>query len=175
MVTANFSPDGWRVVTASEDGTARLWNAINGEPLGEPMRHDAEVLGAQVSQDGQRIITVSVDGSARLWRADTGQLAAPPLRHADLVHWAAFSPDGHRAVPVLTAGGWPLLRRMALPGCGMSNRAINSWNCNTVVWWTASRSARMANGSPRLPGIQLPNFGMRPRGIHVERRSSTTL
>ena len=98
VAMADFSPDSWRVVTASEDGTARLWNALTGEPLGDPMRHEAEVLWAQFSSDGQRIVTASVDGSARIWRADTGQLAAPPLRHRDIVHFAAFSPDGQKVV-----------------------------------------------------------------------------
>ena len=98
LVMADFSPDSWRVVTASEDGTARLWNALTGEPLGDPMRHEAEVLWAQFSGDGRRIVTASVDGSARIWRADTGQLAAPPLRHRDVVHFATFSPDGQKVV-----------------------------------------------------------------------------
>jgi WD40 repeat protein len=98
LVTANFSPDSWRVVTASEDGTARLWNALTGEPLGEPMRHEAEVLWAQFSEDGQKIVTASVDGSAKIWAADTGRLLVPPLRHADIVHFAAFSADGRKVV-----------------------------------------------------------------------------
>jgi eukaryotic-like serine/threonine-protein kinase len=98
LVMANLSPDSWRVVTASEDGTARLWNALTGESLGDPMRHEAEVLWAQFSGDGQRIVTASVDGSARIWRADTSQLAAPPLRHGDIVHFATFSPDGQKVV-----------------------------------------------------------------------------
>jgi eukaryotic-like serine/threonine-protein kinase len=98
LVMANFSPDSWRVVTASEDGTARLWNALTGESLGDPMRHEAEVLWAQFSNDGQRIVTASMDGSARIWRVDTNQLAAPPLRHGDVVHFATFSPDGQKVV-----------------------------------------------------------------------------
>jgi WD40 repeat protein len=98
LVMANFSPDSWRIVTASEDGTAHLWNALTGESLGEPMRHEAEVLWAQFSGDGQRIVTASVDGSARIWRADTSQLTAPPLQHGDIVHFATFSPDGQKVV-----------------------------------------------------------------------------
>ena len=38
--SAAFSPDGTRVVTASDDKTARVWDAATGKPLGEPMRHE---------------------------------------------------------------------------------------------------------------------------------------
>ena len=33
--TASFSPDGALVVTASIDGTARLWDAATGAPVGQ--------------------------------------------------------------------------------------------------------------------------------------------
>ena len=35
-----------RVVTASVDNTARLWDAGNGRPLCEPVKHKQEVLSA---------------------------------------------------------------------------------------------------------------------------------
>ena len=38
MLSAAFSPDGKRIVTASEDKTARLWDAETGKPIGEPRR-----------------------------------------------------------------------------------------------------------------------------------------
>ena len=62
---------GQRVVTASEDNTARLWDATNGKALGEPMRHGDKVTSAQFSPDGQRVVTVSYDKTARLWDAAT--------------------------------------------------------------------------------------------------------
>ena len=40
MRSAQFSPDGKRIVTASQDNTARVWDAQTGQPLTEPMKHD---------------------------------------------------------------------------------------------------------------------------------------
>src|ERR1019366_10666411 len=34
--SAQFSPDGQRILTASYDNTARVWNAQTGQPLTEP-------------------------------------------------------------------------------------------------------------------------------------------
>jgi WD40 repeat protein len=33
-----FSPEGDRVLTGSDDKTARLWDARSGKPLGKPLR-----------------------------------------------------------------------------------------------------------------------------------------
>ena len=66
LIRAQFSPDGQRVVTASEDNTARLWDAASGKPIGEPMKHEDAVISAQFSPDGQRVVTASggYDGAA---------------------------------------------------------------------------------------------------------------
>ena len=37
-MSAAFSPDGKRIVTASSDKTARVWDAETGKPIGEPLK-----------------------------------------------------------------------------------------------------------------------------------------
>ena len=95
---AAFSPDGKRIVTASLDKTARVWDAATGQPIGEPLKgHEDLVYSAAFSPDGKRIVTASWDKTARVW--DTGQPIGEPLRgHEGRVYSAAFSPDGKRVV-----------------------------------------------------------------------------
>ena len=69
--SARFSPDGQRVVTASADHTARLWDAATDKALSEPMKHAGAVYCAQFSADGQRVVTASRDKTARVWDIPT--------------------------------------------------------------------------------------------------------
>jgi hypothetical protein len=75
---AEFSPDGGRVVTASLDGAARVWDAATGRPVSEPLRHGGKVFHARFSPDGQRVLTASADGTARVWEVPAAPTPAPP-------------------------------------------------------------------------------------------------
>jgi WD40 repeat protein len=98
--SAEYSPDGRRVVTAASDGFARVWDLATGQTAIPPLRHAQEVTHATFSPDSRRVATSSRDGTARVWDAATGQEVAVPLRHGSCVNWVAFSSDGRR---VLTA------------------------------------------------------------------------
>jgi WD40 repeat protein len=96
--SAAFSPDGSRVVTASWDKTARVWDGRTGQPLMPELRHNGVVWSAAFSPDGSRIVTASADNTARIWDAKTGQPLTPALAHDGAVWSAAFSPDSSRVV-----------------------------------------------------------------------------
>ncbi len=94
VTAARFDEDSDKVVTASKDNTARIWDARTGRPVGEPLRHRAEVQNAVFSLDGIRVATTSWDGTARIWDAATGKPLSEPLKHFSKVRAVQFHPDG---------------------------------------------------------------------------------
>ena len=96
--SAAFSPDGKRVVTASSDTSARLWDAESGSEIAVLTGHTREVWHAGFSPDGRSVVTVSFDNSARLWDAEDGRQIAVLRGHTGAVWSADFSPDGRRVV-----------------------------------------------------------------------------
>jgi WD40 repeat protein len=55
--SAGFSPDGKRVVTASDDNTARVWDADSGKEIALLKGHYIGVSSAGFSPDGKRVVT----------------------------------------------------------------------------------------------------------------------
>ena len=96
MGFAEFSPSGEWVVTASADGTARVWEVSTGQPIGPPLQHARTVGHAVFSPDGRYVLTGSLDRTARIWDARTGEALTPPLTHDRGVGQVCFSPDGQR-------------------------------------------------------------------------------
>lgn len=70
VLQAQFSPDGHMVITACEDGRARIWNLADGKithcfvPSGD-VDHPIPVLTARFSHTGETVLTAS--GDVCLW------------------------------------------------------------------------------------------------------------
>jgi WD40 repeat protein/ABC-type dipeptide/oligopeptide/nickel transport system ATPase component len=94
--SVTFSPDGKRILTASRDCTARLWDWA-GPPLPSLSGHRNRVNMAAFSANGQAIITASQDHSACIWSL-SGTLLATLTGHTDWVYTAVLSQDGKHAV-----------------------------------------------------------------------------
>jgi WD40 repeat protein/TPR repeat protein len=98
VLFATYSPDGTRIVTASADKSARIWDARTGAQRAMLSGHTDRVFTAVYSPDGTRIVTGSRDKSARIWDARTGVQLAALLGHGNRVSSVAYSPDGTRIV-----------------------------------------------------------------------------
>jgi WD40 repeat protein len=97
---AAFSSDGMRLVTAGEDGSARLWNALDGRQLAVLRGHTAPVTRIALSRKGETLLTVSADRSVRLWDVADGPEVAGLRGHKGPVGALAVTEDGTRGITV---------------------------------------------------------------------------
>src|SRR5262249_30019052 len=86
VISAAFSPDGTRVVTASWDKTARVWDATTARLVSPLLEHQGGVRSAAFSPDGTRVVTTSDDRAARVWHL--------PLASGTLADWEASASRG---------------------------------------------------------------------------------
>jgi WD40 repeat protein len=98
VYVASFSPDGKRIVTASADKTARVWDAATGQLVATLSGHTGPVNDAAFSPDGTRVVTASQDNTARVWDSSSGNLLATLTGHTAEVRKASFSSDGAHVV-----------------------------------------------------------------------------
>ncbi|MBL7810815.1 MAG: caspase family protein [Bacteroidetes bacterium] len=96
-----FSPDNRRVLTASEDGTAKIWDVASGLLLADLKAHTQRLNIASFSPDGRKVLTASADGTARVWSTASGACLAT-LVHDSYVWDARWSHDGSK---IATASG----------------------------------------------------------------------
>ncbi|MBK8276619.1 MAG: hypothetical protein IPK92_12505 [Nitrospira sp.] len=109
---AQFSPNGTKVITASGDKVAHLWEVPSGNLLRTLTGHTGTVTDAQFSPDGTKLVTASGDNTARLWEVPSGNLLATLTGHTAFLSHAQFSPDGTKLV---TASGDNTARLWEVP------------------------------------------------------------
>jgi hypothetical protein len=139
VFSAAFSPDGKRIVTASRDKTARLWNAETGKSIGELQGHTDGVFSAAFSPDGNRIVTASWDKTARLWEvfANTQELVS----HAKRAMPRCLTAQQRKAF---------FLPLEPPPWC----IELEKWPYHTDVWKEWLRDTRAGKKNPPLPAAE---------------------
>jgi WD40 repeat protein len=108
----DVSPDGTRIATASDDGTAKVWDAATGTLIHSVTGSsgwlifpkivmaapcDLAALGATAFLPGGRLLTVSETGTLTVWDAATGKRVTGryiSVNHLDWLRAVTVSPDG---------------------------------------------------------------------------------
>jgi serine/threonine-protein kinase len=98
----SLMPDGRRLLSASHDGTLKMWDVATGKCLHTYEGHAAKVLGVAALADGRRFVSSAEDGAIWLWDAETEEVLTAYDRAPLPVLGLAVTRDGRRAV----AGTW---------------------------------------------------------------------
>ena len=91
LTSADFSPDGRRLLTCGIDRTARVWEIASGPGAASSLEHEGRVRFAAFSPDGSRIVT------RQPCRPGHGRVHVPPLGRDD-------GPSPSRALPGRSSG-----------------------------------------------------------------------
>ncbi|GFR44231.1 hypothetical protein Agub_g5422 [Astrephomene gubernaculifera] len=102
VTSAAFVGSSHRVVTASHDSTARLWDALKGRCLAVLAGHSGRLNRVSCDPGGSWAVTASDDFTARVWDCESGECKLVLEGHGGHVTDAAITRDGHK---VVTAAG----------------------------------------------------------------------
>jgi WD40 repeat protein len=131
------SRDGRFLATASQDGTARIWDASSGKQVTVLQGDGAPLAAVQFGPGDGLVLTVDNRGFVRVWDTGIGEpltvLQAPARGQADALGFTAAGQEVY-GVDVTTSSG--------------ASAQVTSV---TALTWDA-RSGRLLHGTP-LPGI----------------------
>jgi WD40 repeat protein len=140
LVSAELDRRVFWIVTAAQDGTARVWSTWTLRPVGEPMRHPdpqgrRTLYAAHFSPDGKRVVTAAGNRTAGVWNATTGEPIGAPFQHGGEVRSAELSPDGQR----LATASW--------------DGKVRIWDVPTGSQEDAARLADLAEAVADVQGL----------------------
>lgn len=137
--TVNFSPDGQSIVTASDDGTARLWQVNAGQAL---EGHTNFVGKGAFSPDGKQLATASSDGTTRVWDVSTRETLLTLPKPADASKGLTYSPDGKQILTLNNDG------------------TVQVWNAETGarLWQFQDRAAQIVSAAFTADGLRVAAF-----------------
>ena len=165
VTDTRWSPDGKTIVTGSLDGTAQVWDATTGRPIGHALRHAKGIARVAFDPRGERVVTASWDRTARIWDAKTGEPRTPPFANGLAVNTAFFNAAGTGVVTASWDGSvriWDASTGGPQAGvAGMTTELFATWAVfdpkgRFVVSSDAGHGVRLwnaATGEPIYPAL----------------------
>lgn len=167
VTRAAFSPKDTVIVTGSEDGSARSWDAVTGLPLRTLVANGSGPMrDVSFDRDGDTVLIASDDGTARWFGVAGGELLAVFDAHHGSVGSAAISPDGRTVVTAHNDGarlwdagaGRPVMT-LAVEGSGLPHATFARDGTNAVI----------VNGSNEVVVRDTASWSSRPTQQHEGR------
>ncbi len=93
-----ITADGGTIVSASWDGTLKVWDAASGDELMTLAGHSGIVFDCAISEDGVAVVSASGDKTLKIWDARTGAELMTLAGHTDDVDGCAMSADGSTVI-----------------------------------------------------------------------------
>lgn len=94
ILDVSFNATGSKLVTASADGTSRIYNTMTGACQAILIGHEAEISKVCFNPQGTKVLTASSDKVARLWEVETGDCLQMLEGHTDEIFSCAFNYEG---------------------------------------------------------------------------------
>lgn len=98
--SVSITQDGKRAISASRDGTLRIWDLDTGKCLDKLKGHTGWWMS--ITPDGKRAVSGSTNGTLRVWDLDAGKCLKTLEGHTGGVWSVSITPDGKRAVSAST-------------------------------------------------------------------------
>ena len=172
VYAVDVSPDGARIATASEDGTATIRDPATFETVLPGVRHGRRVWCARFGPDGELLYTAGDDRRVVAWDVATGRQRIVFAGHDAAVKWVAVAADGRQLATASadgTVGIWradagQLVRRLRGPGCEVARVAFSP-DGTRVVAVASDGSAHLWDVASGRPFPVLRGAGSRSHGL----------
>ena len=97
--SANFSPDGKRIVGGIVENSVKVWDATTGKKILTLEGETNDLYSAWFSSDGKRIVGHIDETTCKVWDSHTGKEICSFKEYLGWIHFISSSPDGkHIAV-----------------------------------------------------------------------------
>jgi hypothetical protein len=120
----DLSPDGARVVMATNDRVIRMADSSTGVTILEMRGHLGPIQSVEFSRDGDRIVTASSDQTVRIWDSRSGAELVKLTGHTNSVLHASFNQAGTQIVS------------------SSSDGTVRVWDATWAVAWRGDELAR---------------------------------
>lgn len=158
VITARFFDGDTRILTAGEDGQARIWDATDGRPRSPWIRCGRRLFSVDASPDALSISTLDENRTLRLWDAGTGELLSS-LSGCDAFQATFVGTDR-----IVYGGGGGPVRSITLPVADGPPEEMTAWSR-----FVAGRESDATGGLAPLSEVAHQALWSKLRAQHPER------